>query len=138
MSLLAGKTDPVNSIPKYNSNTEVWINWHKSLKDNFGKKIANQLWLKAWSIRGNSSANTSDLRKYMSSNGINISESSWDKVVDLGVGITDSIGTAFQVTKYAGIALGVIFIGGLAMIIYNIAKNPASSAGIAAKSFVKA
>jgi len=136
MSITAGKVDVVNSIPPYKSKSEDWIQWHKDLKSNFGNKIANTLWLKAWGVRGTTEANTSDLRKYMTSQGVKIDESKWDSVVDLGVSASDSIGTFFQAGKYVGIALGVIVIGGLAMVVYNLAKSPAKNIGVAAKAFV--
>jgi hypothetical protein len=136
MGLLSGTTDPTTNIPKYNSNSEDWIQWHKDLRQNFGKKIANSLWIKAWRIRGNSSANTSDLRKYLDKQGIKISESAWDSVVDFGVGVSDAFGTAFQVTQYAGIGLAVIIVGGLGMVVYNLAKDPAKSIGVGARAFL--
>ena len=136
MGLLTGKTDPTTNIPKYNSKSEDWIQWHKDLRQNFGKKVANSLWIKAWRIRGNSSANTSDLRKYLDGQGIKISESAWDSIVDLGVGVSDAFGTVFQVTKYVGIGLAVIIVGGVGMIVYNLAKDPAKAIGVGARAFV--
>lgn len=135
MGVLTGKADVISGMPPFNSQGENWIQWHQDLKSNFGKKIANGLWLKAWRIRGNSSSNTSDLRKYMKSQGVTISESGWDSVVDVGVGITDAFGSIFQVGKIVGISLGVIVIGGLAMVVYNLAKNPAKSIGTGARAF---
>jgi len=136
MGILTGKADVVSNIPQFNSPAENWIQWHKDLKSNFGKKIANGLWLKAWRIRGNSSANTNPLREYMKKQGVEISSSAFDKVIDMGADVTDFIGDAFQVSKYAGIAIGVIILGGAAMIVYNLAKNPAQNAGLAARAFV--
>ena len=136
MGLLTGKTDPTTNIPKYNSKSEDWIQWHKDLRQNFGKKIANSLWIKAWRIRGNSSANTSDLRKYLKGEGIKIDEGAWDTVVDFGVGVSDAFGTVFQVTKFVGIGLAVIIVGGVGMIVYNLAKDPAKAIGVGARAFV--
>jgi len=136
MGLMTGKADVISGMPQYNSQAENWIQWHQDLKSNFGKKIANGLWLKAWRIRGNSTANTSDLRKYMTKQGVKIAESTWDSIVDVGVDITDGIGTIFQATKYVGIALGVIVVGGLAMVVYNLAKDPAKNIGVGARAFV--
>lgn len=136
MGVLVGKPSVISSMPGYNSPAENWIQWHRDLKSNFGKKIANGLWLKAWRIRGTSSANTNDLRTYMEKQGVKIDSSAWDKVVDLGADITDAFGDIFQVTKYLGIAIGVIIVGGLGIAIYNIAKRPAESAGLAARAFV--
>jgi len=136
MAILTGKADVVNSIPSYNAKFEEWIQWHKDLKSNFGKKIANSLWMKAWKIRGNSSANTNELRSYMEKQGIKFDKSAWDSVVDMGDNITDAFGTAFQVTKFVGIGLAVIVVGGVGMIVFNLAKSPAKNIGVAARAFV--
>lgn len=136
MAILTGKADVVGTIPSYNGKFEEWIQWHKDLKSNFGKKVANSLWVKAWKIRGNSSANTNELRSYMEKQGIKFDKSAWDSVVDAGADITDAFGTAFQVTKYVGIGLAVIVVGGLGMIVYNLAKNPAKSVGVGARAFL--
>ena len=136
MAILTGKADVVNSIPSYNAKFEEWIQWHKDLKSNFGKKIANSLWMKAWKIRGNSSANTNELRSYMEKQGIKFDKSAWDSVVDAGDNITDAFGTAFQVTKFVGIGLAVIVVGGIGMIVFNLAKDPAKNIGVAARAFV--
>ena len=135
MGLLTGKADVTNSIPSYNAKFEEWIQWHKDLQSNFGKKIANGLWTKAWKIRGNSSANTNELRSYMDKQGVKFDKSAWDSVVDVGDNITDAFGTAFQVTKFVGIGIAVIVVGGLGMIVFNLAKSPAKNIGVAARAF---
>lgn len=127
------KANVTQNIPTISSPPEQWVQWHKDLKNYFGKKEANSLFLKAWTIRGNSKANTSDLRTYLKDNGIKISESSWDSVVDLGVGVGDVFGDFMKISKYAGIAMGGIVLIGVGMIVYNIAKNPAQAIGTTIK-----
>jgi hypothetical protein len=129
---MAVKTDPVRTIPTKNSNFEEWIAWHKALKQNFGKKQANILWVKAWSLRGSSSANTNDLRQYLEKSKIKIDNSAWDKIVDSGVDITDALGDWFKVGKFAGYAILFIVIGGAGMIVYNVARQPIKAAAAAA------
>ena len=124
MSIKSGKVDVVDSIPSYNTTPLAWIEWHKGLKSNFGKKMANSLWLKAWRIRGNSKTNTSELRTYMESQGIKLDTNAWDKVVDFGGGISDTIGSTFQAGRIVSISLGVIIIGGLGLLVFNIARKP--------------
>lgn len=136
MAVLTGKADVVNSIPSYNANFEEWIQWHKDLKSNFGKKIANGLWIKAWKIRGTSNANTNELRSYMGKQGVKLDKTAWDSVVDTADNITDAFGTAFQVTQFVGIGLAVIIVGGLGMIVFNLAKDPAKAIGVGARAFV--
>ncbi len=136
MALLTGKYDPVKNIPQINSKSDAWVAWHQTLKSNFGKKVANQLWLKAWSKRGTNNANTADLRDYMSKQGIDISKNHWDEIVDLAGDATDYFSGVYQVAQYAALALGIIAIGGLGMIVFNIARRPAESVGLAARAFV--
>lgn len=127
------KTDITKSIPTVNSKSEAWIQWHKDLKSNFGKKTANSLFVKAWSIRGNPTANTSDLREYLEKQGIKIDKSAYDSLVDTGSGVTDFFGDIFHFSKVGGMVMGAIVIGGVGMIIYNLAKNPAKSIGTTIK-----
>jgi hypothetical protein len=136
MGLTTGKYDPSQNIPQVSSRADEWISWHKTLKENFGKKIANTLWVKAWSKRGNSKANTGELRNYMASNGVNIDSGAWDKVVDMGSSIGDFIGTGFQAGQYLAIGLGVILVGSLGIALFNLAKKPSESVGLAARAFV--
>lgn len=126
---MAVKADVTANIPQVSSPPEVWEQWHKDLKAFFGKKTANSIWVKAWKLRGSTKSSTVELRKYLSDNGIKISTTSLQDVKDLGSGVTDMAGDIFKVGKYAGIAIGVIIIGGAGMIIYNLAKAPAQSVG---------
>ena len=135
MGILTGKASAVNSIPSYNGKFEEWIQFHKDLDSNFGKKIANSLWVKAWKIRGVTSANTNELRSYMGKQGVKFDKGVWDSIVDAGDTVTDAFGTAFQVTKFVGIGIAVIVVGGLGMIVFNLAKSPAKNIGVAARAF---
>jgi hypothetical protein len=124
MGIKSGKVDVVNSIPTYNATVLDWIEWHKGLKSNFGKKMANSLFLKAWKIRGSSKLNTGDLRTYLNSQGIKLDTTAWDNLVDFGGGISDTIGGTFQAGRVISITLGVIIVGGLGLFIFNIARKP--------------
>jgi hypothetical protein len=124
MGIKSGKVDVVNSIPTYNATVLDWIEWHKGLKSNFGKKMANSLFLKAWKIRGSSKLNTGDLRTYLNSQGIKMDTNAWDKLVDFGGDVSDSIGGTFQAGKIVSITLGVILLGGLGLLVFNIARKP--------------
>ena len=124
------KVSPLTNIPNKNSQASAWIEWHKTLKDNFGRKQANALFIKAWQRQGDTfTANTHELREYLSKNGINIEKNIASAVFDSGADVFDSIGDFMQVGKYVVIALGVITIGGLALAVYNIAKNPVGTIG---------
>jgi len=136
MAILSNKFNPIENIPRLESTQEEWISWHKSLKSNFGLQNANALWVKAWKKYGSPGANTNDLRTYLSKQGIEVNKDAWQSIVDKGVGISDYIGSYFQVAKYMGIALGVIVIAGIGMTIYNIAKNPIGNASKVGKAMV--
>ena len=126
----------INSIPQFNYKSEQWISFHEDLKRNLGKKNANSIWVKAWGLRGNDKANDTSLRDYLAKNNITISTSTWDDVADLGSDALDFFGDAFTVAKWVGIGFAVILVGGVGMVVYNAAKDPARSAGVAARAFV--
>lgn len=123
MGIKSKAFDPSKNIPQINSKADEWISWHQSLKSKFGKKTANALWTKAWSKRGSSSANTSQLRSYMSGNGINIDSSAWDKIVDMGGDIGDFITGGIKLGGYLSVGLIILAAGSAAIAVYNITKK---------------
>lgn len=125
----------IESIPDFGDKSEKWITFHEDLKSNFGKKTANSIWVKAWALRGNPDANNGDLRDYLEKNNIKIDKSNWDSVADFGSDVTDFFGDAFKVAKWVGIGFAVILVGGIGLVVYNLAKDPAKSAGVAARAF---
>ena len=137
MAILSSNIDPALNIPQIGSKSEAWMAWHKSLKSNFGKANANILWVQAWQKRGNPSANTNELRTYMDSQGIKIDSSAWNKITDLGANIGDLWSASMKVGQYTVIAIIIIILGGAGMIIFNLAKQPAESIGLAARAAIK-
>lgn len=129
------QTAVINSIPPFNAKSEQWIQFHKDLKSNFGKKVANSIWVKAWGLRGNTDANNTALRDYLGKNNIKIDTNAWDDIQDFGSDVTDFFGDIFTVAKWVGIGFAVILVGGIGLVVYNVAKNPAKSAGTAARAF---
>lgn len=129
MGLLTGKADVVANMPSFSSKAENWIQWHKDLKSNFGKKIANGLWLKAWRTRGssNSDVNTSDLRDYMKKQGVTIDTSTWNKVVDA---TSSGLSDLFQMSKTTSLIIGGTVLGLTVYIIYKVLKNPNSAKNV--------
>ena len=132
---MAIKISPVKMLPTKQTSVEEWIEWHKSLKKRYGKKTANELWVRAWRRFGSSSRNTNDLRTYMEKNGVKMDKSAQDSLVDTGTSIADFGGDIFQVGKYTGIAIITVVVGGAALLIFQLAKNPAQSVGVAARAF---
>lgn len=125
--------NPVKNIPTKNSSSQAWIQWHKSLKSRYGKKEANAIFIKAWDLRGGagSPASSIELRNYMEDNGVKLDTTSMEDALDSASGAIDWIGDGLSMGRYFGIALGVIVVGGLGMLIYNIAKQPIKAAGAA-------
>ncbi len=128
--------NPTQNMPTTKTSTEEWVSWHQELKNRYGTKTANQLWVTAWRRFGNNSKNTSNLRSYLKGNGLTIEESAWDSLVDAGDSVSDFFGDIFTVGKYAGIAIAVIAIGGAGMLVFNIARKPAESVAVASKVFL--
>jgi hypothetical protein len=126
MGILTGKADVVANMPSFDSKAQNWIQWHKDLKSNFGKKIANGLWLKAWRNRGSSGGdiNTSDLRDYMKKQGVTIDTTTWNKVSDATVsGLSD----LFQMSRTTSFVITGTVVGLAIYIVYKVLKNPKES-----------
>ncbi len=128
------KVDP-RKLPQQGDTPDIWKSWYESLNQNFGKKNANSLFVKWWKMRGKNTSTTSEFREYLKKNGISISTSSWDDVVDAGSGVGDFFGDIFTVNKYLGMGLAVIVVSGIGLAVYNLARKPAESAGVAFKAY---
>ena len=126
MSILTGKTNPVDSIPKFNDTSTNWLEWHKILVDNFGKKEANQLWLKAWGIRGSTSISDNTLRDYMKKQGVNLPATWGQKIEDSGVGLVDSALSVFHMGRTAGIIVFAVIVIPVGLLLINVARKPES------------
>lgn len=117
------KLDPSKSIPTASSKSENWIVWHKDLKKIFNKKKANSIWLYAWAKRGGikSPANTSGLRDYMDSQGVDITTTSLGE-------LSDSIGNVLDFGFGIGkvVIIGTLSITGLILlgILVKLFRNP--------------
>lgn len=127
--------DPTKIIPTKQSSSQAWIQWHKAMKNRYGKKQANTLFVKAWDMRGGagSSASTNELREYMKDNDVVLDTTTIENIVDTTSTGLDALGDVFTTGKYLFLGLGVIVVGGLAMLVYNVAKNPAKSVATAAQ-----
>ena len=122
--------NPSINIPTSRSSDQEWILWHKSLKQMFGKKEANKIFLFAWSKRGGVDipANTRELSNYLEKNGIDVERSTLDNisegVMDFGSGIL-SVGKWIIIIPL-GIA-GIILIA----ILIQLFRNPNKTVGTA-------
>lgn len=126
--------NPTRIIPNKQSGSAAWIQWHKALKNRYGKKQANALFVKAWDLRGGAGtkASTVELRDYMKDNDVVLDTTTMEDIQDITSSGLDVIGDMFTMGKYFTIAVGVIVVGGLGILVYNIVKNPIKSASAAA------
>ena len=120
------KIDPSKKIPTASSNGSSWIQWHKDLKEVFGTKKANSVWVYAWGKRGGqtSSANTSDLRNYMSGEGVNVDTTTLNALGDSVDSVFEGIGNIASMTSYVIIGVGVFSFVLLARALYGLTKDP--------------
>lgn len=126
--------NPTKIIPNKQSSSQAWIQWHKALRARYGKKQANALFVKAWDMRAGkgTSASTNELREYMKSYGVVLDTTTMEDVVDTTNSGLDFMGDVFTVGKYMTLAVGLIVVGGLGLLVYNIAKQPLKAASTAA------
>lgn len=127
------------TLPTSKSTDADWIKWVDLVESKYGANLGRQVFLAAWEKFGSQDANTRAFRKHIKDNyNIEIDESVWNKVADLGGGIADGIGKIFKVGKitllvtaglvvFAVIAVGVGYAKGNPLPI-----GPAGMAGAAA------
>lgn len=130
MNIEKWKTHPVvATMPTKASSGATWKEWHILLKKTLGKKNANITWIKAWDLRGgkNSSASTSELREYMKSQGVELDKTTIQSISDFGGDVMDFFGGAFNVGKWIFLIVVGIVVGGLALLIWGLLKNPIKS-----------
>lgn len=134
---MAGKLtiDPSKHIPNQDSSDNEWLSWVQDLKSLYGKKTARTLFSMAWNKRKSSKANTDNLRKTLKENyDISVaSDGILGPLTDAADNILDGIGDTLNMAT-----TGVLIVGGLILIpvfiaLFNIAKAPAESVGIALK-----
>ncbi len=127
-------TAPDKTVPNKSSQDTAWMDWYDSLKSNFGRKKANELFLSAWKVRSDKAANTSNLRSHLEDKGgLKVSGDFLDSVVDLGGGFGDYFGDIFVAGKWISIGLAAVTAAGIGLLIFNIAKAPGETIGTALK-----
>jgi hypothetical protein len=112
------KSNPQVNIPELNSPDTVWIQWYNDLKQNFGKKQANSLWVMCWNKRGGKTAkgNTVALRSEMEKHGITIDSTFVGSIKDKISGVGDIFDDLFAGTKifiFASGGLVLLFVGSI-------------------------
>ena len=123
--------DPSKSIPTASSESQSWIQWHKTLRKVFGKKKANEIWVYAWSKRGgaNAKGNTVSTRSYMEKQGVELDKTSLSALADFGSSVGGFFGGVFSIWKWSMIIgtgiVGVI----LVRVLWKMSKDPNKSLG---------
>ena len=131
MGLLTEKIDPTTIVPNAGSNSAAWVEWHKTLLDSFGKKVANAEWLKAWNLRGSTSVSDNTLREYMKKQGITLPATWGQSIEDAGVGVVDEITGIFHMGKTVGIIALVVIGAPVLVLLLNLALHPKEIATVA-------
>ena len=123
--------DPSISIPTASSESQQWIQWHKTLRKMFGKKQANDIWVYAWSKRGgiNAKGNTVSTRSYMEKEGVELDKTSLSSLADFGDGVSSFFGGMFSVWKWVAIISSAFVLIVLGRILWKLAKDPNKSIG---------
>jgi hypothetical protein len=129
---MAIQVDPIQTIPDKNSTGAQWIQWHQALKDRYGKKQANSLFLYGWEKRRASGniltgniANTQTLREYLEKQGITVSgDGVLDYAADALDNFEDYFGGIFGVGKTVAIVIALLILIPIAFLLINIARNP--------------
>lgn len=107
------RQDPSKIIPTSSDSSEVWIEWHKALKKWFSKNEANTHFVRFWNQRGGagSDADTTDLRRYMKEQDVNLTTTAGGKIADAGSGLMDWLSSVGKIILILLIVGGVVVIG---------------------------
>ncbi len=107
------RQDPSKFIPTSSDSSEMWVEWHKALKKWFSKNEANTHFVRFWNQRAGAGtdADTTDLRKYMKDQGVNLSTTASGKVADMGAGITEWVSSVGKILLILITIAGIVFIG---------------------------
>lgn len=124
----------LRTLPSKTSNDTAWIDWYKQCRFQLGRKNANSVFVKVWSKRGTSQANSNALREELKKGGVILSTTNvFSDIRDFAGGIGDFIEGTLNMGKTVFIITGVIVLGGAAMIVFNLAKDPIRAIGAASK-----
>ncbi len=126
MNIDLTKLKTYTTMPTVKSTDAEWLEWVKLESARYGESYGRQLFLQLWTKRGSDKANTLALRQTLKNDyNIQIDESVWNQIVDLGGGISDSIGSIFKTGKY--ITYGLI---GVSLFAVGVVVFSAVSKGV--------
>ena len=117
------KLKAYQSMPTLKSVDTDWIKWVDYLMATYGRALGTQIFMGVWTKRGSQSANTYKLRSVLKNYGIEVDESVFDKINDVGHGIQNFGSGVFKVGKTVLIVGAGVIAVGLALAIFNASKN---------------
>jgi hypothetical protein len=129
----------LNYLPSENSSDQQWIDFYEQMAKEVGSSNAGVLWTKAWAQRKNegllgSSADTSNLRSYMATVGINIqADGLFGFAVNGFNSLASSVESAFNIGKWIFLIIAILVIIPVFMMAMNLAKNPGEALKVAAE-----
>ncbi|MES2287560.1 MAG: hypothetical protein V4547_17835 [Bacteroidota bacterium] len=127
MEELYKNTSSFKALPDIKSSDEKWIKWSDTVMNEFGRDLGARIFLAGWNKRGSQAANTYAFRKHIKDKyNIEVDESVWNKVTDLGGGIAEGIGKAFRVGKVVLYVAGGVIVVAVVATIYNAVKSGTS------------
>lgn len=119
------KTQAYTTLPTIKSVDADWIKWADIVEKNYGANLGKQIFIAKWNKSGSQSANTLALRDYIKKNyNIQIDESVFNKIADLGGGIYDEFGKIFKVGKITLLIVGGVLLVAVAGAVINLVKHP--------------
>lgn len=125
MAVDVTKLKAYQSMPTISSVDTDWIKWVDFVMAQYGTSVGKQIFINTWIKRGSRKANTRPIRLHLKDNyNIEIDESVWDNIVDVGGGISDSVSKVMRVGKItAYVVLGLVGVTVIG-IAYSLIKNP--------------
>lgn len=131
--------NPSETIPTKSSKGEEWKAWYLELKSRYGKKTANNIFTKAWRLRGSDSALTNDLDTVLKKDGINLQRGAIASIQEGAYGALDSIESVLGMPKKILIVGGILVGVPLFIFLIQLARKPervGSIAGSAGKAMI--
>jgi len=125
--------DPRLNIPSQKTEAKEWMQWHKDLLSVMPVDDANMVWKSYWDDRASSYKDDFALRQYMKGYGIDISSGIFDKLSDVGHGVTGTLSSIFKVGGTVVLVVGGVILISVLGIIIQVARKPLEAANTAAK-----
>lgn len=128
---IMGYINPAEAIPTKQSSDGDWMAWYESLPGS--QKDKNLIFSMAWSKRGDSKANTSDLRSFLKQKGFVLgSDNVLGAMKDTYLGAVGSISSILKLGATGTVVISAAFIVFAGAIIWRLATPVAVGTAIGA------